>query len=61
MGAGPQEGPGFRFEYPDTDDIVDVDWYEPTGTLAVSVYAPCGKLPAGFDEYAWPDSEWSAG
>lgn len=52
---------GFRFEYPDTDDIVDVDWYEPTRTLAVSVYAPCGKLPAGIDEYAWPDSEWSAG
>lgn len=52
---------GFRFEHPDTDDMVDVDWYEPTGTLAVSVYAPCGKFPAGFDEYAWPDSEWSAG
>ncbi|WP_327240767.1 hypothetical protein OG243_40925 [Streptomyces sp. NBC_01318] len=52
---------GFRFEHPDTDDMVDVDWYEPTGTLAVSVYAPCGKLPAGFDEYAWPESEWSAG
>ncbi|MET7310747.1 hypothetical protein ABZS68_27645 [Streptomyces sp. NPDC005571] len=52
---------GFRFEHPDTDDMVDVDWYEPTGTLAVSVYAPCGKLPADFDEYAWPDSEWSAG
>ncbi|MFD9224572.1 hypothetical protein ACFWDI_32300 [Streptomyces sp. NPDC060064] len=50
---------GFRFERPDTDEMVDVDWYEPTGTLAVSVYAPCGKLPGGFDEYEWPESEWS--
>ncbi|MFJ7947763.1 hypothetical protein ACIQ6K_29545 [Streptomyces sp. NPDC096354] len=51
---------GFRFERPDTDDTVAVDWYERTGTLAVRVDAPCGKLPAGFDEYAWPGSEWSA-
>ncbi|MFE6834850.1 hypothetical protein ACFVFI_08405 [Streptomyces sp. NPDC057705] len=39
---------GFRFENPDTGDMVDVDWYEPTGTLAVSVFAPCGKVPEGF-------------
>jgi hypothetical protein len=50
---------GFRFEHPDTDYMVGVDWYEPTGTLAVSVYAPCGKLPVGFDEYVWPQSQWS--
>ncbi|MEU8834749.1 hypothetical protein [Streptomyces sp900116325] len=52
---------GFRFERPDTDETVAVDWYEHTGTLAVSVHTSCGKLPAGFDEYAWPSSEWSAG
>ncbi|MER5461434.1 hypothetical protein ABT010_12255 [Streptomyces sp. NPDC002668] len=50
---------GFRFERPDTDDIVDVDWYQPTGTFAVSIYAPCGKLPDGFDAYVWPEAEWS--
>ncbi|QNE75695.1 hypothetical protein F0344_14600 [Streptomyces finlayi] len=50
---------GFRFERPDTDFMVDVDWYQPTGTLAVSVYAPCGKLPDGFDEYELPESDWS--
>ncbi|MEV4969827.1 hypothetical protein [Streptomyces scopuliridis] len=50
---------GFRFERSNTDHTVDVNWYQPTGTLAVSVYAPCGKLPDSFDEYAWPESEWS--
>ncbi|WP_404962275.1 hypothetical protein [Streptomyces sp. 147326] len=39
---------GFRFENPDTGDTVDVRWYEPTGTLAVSVFSQCGKVPAGF-------------
>ncbi|MFJ3727904.1 hypothetical protein ACIPYQ_35780 [Streptomyces sp. NPDC090045] len=39
---------GFRFENPDTGDTVDVGWYEPTGTLAVSVFSQCGKVPAGF-------------
>ncbi|MFE7094655.1 hypothetical protein [Streptomyces erythrochromogenes] len=43
-------GMGFRFEHPDTGDKVDVGWYEATGTLAVSIYAPCGKVPDGFDE-----------
>lgn len=52
---------GFRFERRDTDETVAVDWYEHTATLAVSVHTSCGKLPAGFDEYAWPGSEWSAG
>lgn len=41
---------GFRFEDPGTGDQVDVGWYEATGTLAVSIYAPCGKVPDGFDE-----------
>ncbi|MEV6682839.1 hypothetical protein AB0N09_39145 [Streptomyces erythrochromogenes] len=40
---------GLRFEHPDTGDKVDVGWYEATGTLAVSIYAPCGKVPDGFD------------
>ncbi|MDX3534592.1 hypothetical protein PV721_09455 [Streptomyces sp. MB09-01] len=39
---------GFRFEDPDTGDMVDVNWYEPTGTLAVSVFSQCGKVPDGF-------------
>ncbi|MFJ1568606.1 hypothetical protein ACIOG8_31090 [Streptomyces erythrochromogenes] len=41
---------GFRFEHPGTGDKVDVGWYEATGTLTVSIYAPCGKVPDGFDE-----------
>ncbi|MFE9480405.1 hypothetical protein ACFYNM_17595 [Streptomyces spororaveus] len=36
---------GFRYEDPGTGDRVDVDWYEPTGTLAARVHAPCGKVP----------------
>ncbi|MGW1881519.1 DUF1801 domain-containing protein [Streptomyces sp. NPDC001970] len=31
---------GFRFEHPDTGHEVDVDWYEPTGALAVRAQAP---------------------
>ncbi|MET7551944.1 hypothetical protein ABZS94_40875, partial [Streptomyces sp. NPDC005500] len=54
LGTVPLRAPGHRRQ-------VAVDWYEPPGTLAVSVYTPCGKLPAAFDEYAWPESEWSAG
>ncbi|WP_338497958.1 hypothetical protein [Streptomyces sp. SJL17-4] len=50
---------GFRFEHPGTGDKVDVDWYEPTGTFALSAYAPCGKLPDGFSEYAWPAADWT--
>ncbi|WP_326769643.1 hypothetical protein OG978_38450 [Streptomyces sp. NBC_01591] len=50
---------GFRFERPDTAYMVGVDWHRPTGTLAVVVHAPCGKLPDGFDEYAWPEAAWS--
>ncbi|MFE0916113.1 hypothetical protein ACFW48_38670, partial [Streptomyces sp. NPDC058812] len=41
---------GFRFEHPGTGDTVDVGWYEATGTLAVNIHAPCGKVPDGFDE-----------
>ncbi|MET9435784.1 hypothetical protein [Streptomyces sp. NPDC006551] len=50
---------GFRFEHPETGDKVDVDWYRPTGTFAVSAYAPCGKLPDGFSEYDWPKADWA--
>ncbi|MER6449023.1 hypothetical protein DEJ51_01605 [Streptomyces venezuelae] len=38
---------GFRFENQDTGDQIDVDWYEPTGTLVVLLHAPCGKIPDG--------------
>ncbi|WP_158710441.1 hypothetical protein [Streptomyces flavochromogenes] len=50
---------GFRFEHPGTGDKVDVDWYEPTGTFALSAYAPCGKLPDGFSAYDWPAAAWT--
>ncbi|GGX68701.1 hypothetical protein [Streptomyces hiroshimensis] len=50
---------GFRYEDPETGDHVDVDWHQPTGTLAVRIFTPCGKVPQGFDEYAWPASAWS--
>ncbi|MGW7368889.1 hypothetical protein ACWGI8_37055 [Streptomyces sp. NPDC054841] len=50
---------GFRYQDPETGDKVDVDWYKPTGILAVRIYAPCGQLPDNFDEYAWPVSQWS--
>ncbi|MFB6822955.1 hypothetical protein ACFCXA_15330 [Streptomyces virginiae] len=40
---------GFRYEDRRTGDRVDVNWYAPTGTLAVSVHAPCGKIPDGYD------------
>ncbi|WP_328945895.1 hypothetical protein OG259_35110 [Streptomyces sp. NBC_00250] len=50
---------GFRFEHPGTGDKVDVDWYEPTGTFALSTHAPCGKLPDGFSEYDWPTAAWA--
>ncbi|MEV7583770.1 hypothetical protein [Streptomyces erythrochromogenes] len=43
---------GFRFEHPVTGDRVDVGWYAATGTLAVSIYAPCGQVPDGFDAWA---------
>ncbi|RLU81988.1 hypothetical protein CTZ27_30970 [Streptomyces griseocarneus] len=50
---------GFRFEHPGTGDKMDVDWYRPTGTYAVTAYAPCGKVPDGFDEYNWPLARWA--
>ncbi|MFI8425201.1 hypothetical protein [Streptomyces sp. NPDC085479] len=49
---------GFRFEDPASGDTVSVDWYEPTGTYEVRAYAPCGRVPDGFDAYAWPSAEW---
>ncbi|MER7625469.1 hypothetical protein [Streptomyces sp. NPDC126503] len=52
---------GFRFEHPDSGEKVDVGWWEPTGTYAVSVYAPCGRLPEGFDPYHWTSAEWFPG
>lgn len=39
---------GFRYQDRDTGDQVDVSWYEPTGTLVVRIYAPCGKIPEGY-------------
>ncbi|MEU1862605.1 hypothetical protein [Streptomyces gardneri] len=50
---------GFRFERPGSGDLVDVDWYEPTSTFVVHVYAPCGELPDGFDAYDWPQTDWT--
>ncbi|MFD4372608.1 hypothetical protein [Streptomyces sp. NPDC058486] len=49
---------GFRFEDPASGRTVSVDWYEPTGTYAMTGYVPCGRLPDGFDEYAWPSAAW---
>ncbi|MGC5536099.1 hypothetical protein [Streptomyces sp. SR-10] len=51
--------PGFRFRDPDNEGHVTARWYRETGTYAVSTYAGCGKLPDGFDEYAWPEARWS--
>ncbi|MFF4531568.1 hypothetical protein ACFY1P_20145 [Streptomyces sp. NPDC001407] len=50
---------GFRFERPGSGERVDVDWYRPTGTYAVTAYAPCGRVPDGFDEYQWPAARWA--
>ncbi|MGK5628113.1 hypothetical protein [Streptomyces sp. URMC 123] len=50
---------GFRFEHPATGDLVDVGWYRATRVFAVSTYAPCGKVPDGFDEYRWPNASWT--
>ncbi|MGK5543287.1 hypothetical protein ACSNOH_00810 [Streptomyces sp. URMC 127] len=50
---------GFRFEQRETGDKVDVNWYRSTGTFAVSIYAPCGKVSEGFDEYNWPGARWT--
>ncbi|MFE5946006.1 hypothetical protein [Streptomyces sp. NPDC056480] len=50
---------GFRFEHPGTGDKVDVDWYEPTGTFALSASAPCGRLPDGFSAHDWPAAAWT--
>ncbi|MGK5638081.1 hypothetical protein ACSNOK_07145 [Streptomyces sp. URMC 126] len=50
---------GFWFEQPVSGDTIDVDWYRSTGTYAVTAYAPCGKVPDGFDEYAWAGAGWS--
>ncbi|SEE21632.1 hypothetical protein SAMN05216483_5642 [Streptomyces sp. 2131.1] len=49
---------GFRFESPDGGDLVDVQWNDSTTTLFISVYAPCGQTPDGFDEYDWPEAHW---
>ncbi|MFJ8249659.1 hypothetical protein [Streptomyces sp. NPDC094466] len=51
--------PGFRFRNPDDEDLVDGHWSRETGTYVVSAYAGCGKLPDGFDEYAWPEAGWA--
>ncbi|CAL9495222.1 hypothetical protein [Streptomyces sp. enrichment culture] len=52
-------GFGFRFRHPGTGEAVDVHWYRPTGTYAVSAYAPCGKVPDGFDAHTWPAARWT--
>ncbi|MEU2547355.1 hypothetical protein ABZ618_18295 [Streptomyces roseolus] len=49
---------GFDFAHPDSGEVVNLDWHEPTGTYAVSAYVPCGRLPDGFDAYAWPSAAW---
>ncbi len=51
--------PGFRFRNPDNEDLVYAHWTRATGTYAVSTHADCGKLPDGFDEYAWPEARWA--
>ncbi|MFE6028194.1 hypothetical protein [Streptomyces niveus] len=50
---------GYRFTHPDSEHMVDVNWYESTSLLAFTAYAPCGKVPAGFSEYEWPQGEWT--
>lgn len=50
---------GFRFTHPDSGHMVDVRWFERTRMLTVTAYAPCGKVPAGFDEYEWPQRAWT--
>ncbi|MFF2939049.1 hypothetical protein ACFVSQ_04295 [Streptomyces niveus] len=50
---------GYRFTHPDSEHMVDVNWYESTSLLAFTAYAPCGKVPAGFNEYKWPQGEWT--
>lgn len=49
----------FRFENADTGDKADVGWYRSTGTVAVTLYAPCGQVPEAFDEYDWPGARWA--
>ncbi|MGW4050668.1 hypothetical protein ACWENA_07530 [Streptomyces sp. NPDC004779] len=49
---------GFRFEEPGTGRTVGVDWYASTGTYEVTAYEPCGRVPDGFDAYAWPSAAW---
>ncbi|MEU3950133.1 hypothetical protein [Streptomyces sp. NPDC029526] len=55
----PRAGFGFVFADPRTGEAVDVAWYRPTGTYAVSVSAPCGTVPDGFDAYDWPAAAWT--
>ncbi|MCX4673553.1 hypothetical protein OG453_44155 [Streptomyces sp. NBC_01381] len=49
---------GFRYADPESGDQVDVKWNDATTTLFISVYAPCGKVPAGFAEYGWAEADW---
>ncbi|WP_432054823.1 hypothetical protein [Streptomyces sp. bgisy022] len=55
----PRAGVGFVFAHPRAGEAVDVAWYRPTGTYAVSVSAPCGTVPDGFDAYDWPAAAWA--
>ncbi|MEU9609748.1 hypothetical protein [Streptomyces sp. NPDC048057] len=50
-----------RYRAPETDDTLDVTWYEQTGILAVSVFSPCGRVPAGFDAQRWTERAWDGG
>ncbi|MGW2558521.1 hypothetical protein ACWCXB_04565 [Streptomyces sp. NPDC001514] len=36
---------GFRFEDPESSDMIDVRWNDSTTTLFVSVYAQCSRVP----------------
>lgn len=49
---------GFGFEDPVGGDMVDVQWNDLTTTLFISVYAPCGQVPAEFVEYDWSEADW---
>ncbi|MEU5163130.1 hypothetical protein AB0G74_26475 [Streptomyces sp. NPDC020875] len=51
---------GFRYTAPNGKDKIDVNWYRPTRILAVTLHAPCGVLPEGFDKSDWPVANWTA-
>ncbi|MFI0263589.1 hypothetical protein ACH4OW_31720 [Streptomyces sp. NPDC017056] len=50
-----------QYEHPDSGQTVGVNWYRTTGVLTITVRAPCGKLPSGFDERRWRNAPDAAG